>query len=103
MQEDTAKVWTEELFKLATNILSQNASRNTFLLKAYTKLKLQVNQDGKIPVKNILKMFSDQEASGDGWKHCGLVPTGYSINHRYPSRLTHNASFTRVVYTAIFY
>uniref|UniRef100_A0A8C9VUB1 Phosphoinositide phospholipase C n=1 Tax=Scleropages formosus TaxID=113540 RepID=A0A8C9VUB1_SCLFO len=33
MQEDIAKVWTEELFKLATNILSQNASRNTFLYK----------------------------------------------------------------------
>uniref|UniRef100_A0AAQ5Y6M1 Phosphoinositide phospholipase C n=1 Tax=Amphiprion ocellaris TaxID=80972 RepID=A0AAQ5Y6M1_AMPOC len=51
MQEDTAKIWTDELFTLATNILSQNATRNTFLLKAYTKLKLQVNQDGKIPVK----------------------------------------------------
>uniref|UniRef100_A0A3Q3LV86 Phosphoinositide phospholipase C n=1 Tax=Mastacembelus armatus TaxID=205130 RepID=A0A3Q3LV86_9TELE len=51
-QEDTAKFFTDELFTLATNILSQNASRNTFLLKAYTKLKLQVSQDGKIPVKN---------------------------------------------------
>ncbi|KAG7243279.1 hypothetical protein INR49_011726 [Caranx melampygus] len=57
MQEDTAKTWTDELFTLATNILSQNASRNTFLLKAHTKLKLQVNQDGKIPVKN-LALFS---------------------------------------------
>uniref|UniRef100_A0A672JPB5 Phosphoinositide phospholipase C n=1 Tax=Salarias fasciatus TaxID=181472 RepID=A0A672JPB5_SALFA len=52
MQENTAKIWTDELFTLATNILSQNASRNTYLFKAYTKLKLQVNQDGKIPVKN---------------------------------------------------
>lgn len=74
----TPQVWTEELFKLAMNILAQNASRNTFLRKAwvlglpggcqgfrwpcprcdpsaclprYTKLKLQVNQDGRIPVK----------------------------------------------------
>ncbi len=29
------QVWTDELFKLATNILSQNASRNVFLLKAW--------------------------------------------------------------------
>uniref|UniRef100_A0A4W6EN82 1-phosphatidylinositol 4,5-bisphosphate phosphodiesterase n=1 Tax=Lates calcarifer TaxID=8187 RepID=A0A4W6EN82_LATCA len=58
MQEDTAKIWTDELFTLATNILSQNASRNTFLLKAYTKLKLQVNQDGKIPVKNLVFFLS---------------------------------------------
>ncbi|KAM9836517.1 1-phosphatidylinositol 4,5-bisphosphate phosphodiesterase beta-3 [Aulostomus maculatus] len=73
MQEDTAKIWTEELFTLATNILSQNASRNTFLLKAYTKLKLQVNQDGKIPVKNILKMFSDKKRVETALEQCGLV------------------------------
>uniref|UniRef100_UPI003AAA6303 1-phosphatidylinositol 4,5-bisphosphate phosphodiesterase beta-3 n=1 Tax=Centroberyx gerrardi TaxID=166262 RepID=UPI003AAA6303 len=73
MQEDTAKIWTEELFKLATNILSQNSARNTFLLKAYTKLKLQVNQDGKIPVKNILKMFSDKKRVETALEQCGLV------------------------------
>uniref|UniRef100_A0A671Q3R3 1-phosphatidylinositol 4,5-bisphosphate phosphodiesterase n=1 Tax=Sinocyclocheilus anshuiensis TaxID=1608454 RepID=A0A671Q3R3_9TELE len=53
VQDGYCKVWTDELFKLATNILSQNASRNIFLFKAYTKLKLQVNQDGKIPVKKL--------------------------------------------------
>ncbi|XP_010772675.1 1-phosphatidylinositol 4,5-bisphosphate phosphodiesterase beta-3 isoform X2 [Notothenia coriiceps] len=73
MQEDTAKIWTDELFTLATNILSQNASRNTFLHKAYTKLKLQVNQDGKIPVKNILKMFSDKKRVETALEQCGLV------------------------------
>lgn len=75
MQEDTAKVWTEELFKLATNILSQNASRNTFLLKAYTKLTLQVNQDGKIPLKNILKMFSDKRRVETALEQCNLMTT----------------------------
>ncbi|KAK9524620.1 hypothetical protein VZT92_016997 [Zoarces viviparus] len=73
MQKDTAKLWTDELFTLATNILSQNASRHTFLLKAYTKLKLQVNQDGKIPVKNILKMFSDKKRVETALEQCGLV------------------------------
>ncbi|XP_063756584.1 1-phosphatidylinositol 4,5-bisphosphate phosphodiesterase beta-3 isoform X2 [Eleginops maclovinus] len=73
MQEDIAKIWTDELFTLATNILSQNASRNTFLHKAYTKLKLQVNQDGKIPVKNILKMFSDKKRVETALEQCGLV------------------------------
>uniref|UniRef100_A0A8D0APT7 Phosphoinositide phospholipase C n=1 Tax=Sander lucioperca TaxID=283035 RepID=A0A8D0APT7_SANLU len=73
MQEDTAKIWTDELFTLATNILSQNASRHTFLNKAYTKLKLQVNQDGKIPVKNILKMFSDKKRVETALEQCGLV------------------------------
>ncbi|XP_061664558.1 1-phosphatidylinositol 4,5-bisphosphate phosphodiesterase beta-3 isoform X1 [Syngnathoides biaculeatus] len=73
MQEDTAKVWTDELFTLATNILSENASRNTFLLKAYTKLKLQVNQEGKIPVKNFHKMFSDKRRVETALEQCGLV------------------------------
>ncbi|XP_035264210.1 1-phosphatidylinositol 4,5-bisphosphate phosphodiesterase beta-3 [Anguilla anguilla] len=72
LQEDTAKVWTEELFKLATNILSQNASRVTFLLKAYTKLKLQLVQD-KIPVKNFLKMFSDKKRVETALEQCGLI------------------------------
>uniref|UniRef100_A0A673LVX2 Phosphoinositide phospholipase C n=1 Tax=Sinocyclocheilus rhinocerous TaxID=307959 RepID=A0A673LVX2_9TELE len=33
VQDGYCKVWTDELFKLATNILSQNASRNIFLFK----------------------------------------------------------------------
>uniref|UniRef100_A0A3Q2Y959 1-phosphatidylinositol 4,5-bisphosphate phosphodiesterase n=1 Tax=Hippocampus comes TaxID=109280 RepID=A0A3Q2Y959_HIPCM len=73
MQEDTAKVWTDELFTLATNILSQNASRNTFLFKAYTKLKLQVNQEGKILVKNFHRMFSDKKRVETALEQCGLV------------------------------
>ncbi|MFT7814565.1 1-phosphatidylinositol 4,5-bisphosphate phosphodiesterase beta-3 isoform X1 [Arapaima gigas] len=48
-------VWTEELFKLATNILSQNASRNTFLYKA------------------ILKMFSDKKRVETALEHCCLL------------------------------
>nr|XP_033809490.1 1-phosphatidylinositol 4,5-bisphosphate phosphodiesterase beta-3 [Geotrypetes seraphini] len=73
VQEDTAKIWTEELFKLATDILAHNASRNTFLEKAYMKIILQVNQDGRIPVKNILKMFSaDKKRVETALESCGL-------------------------------
>ncbi|XP_015272294.1 PREDICTED: 1-phosphatidylinositol 4,5-bisphosphate phosphodiesterase beta-3 [Gekko japonicus] len=73
VQDDTAKIWTEGLFDLATNILAQNASRNTSLQKAYTRLKLQVNQDGRIPVKNILKMFSaDKKRVETALESCGL-------------------------------
>ncbi|KAL8184220.1 UNVERIFIED_CONTAM: 1-phosphatidylinositol 4,5-bisphosphate phosphodiesterase beta-3, partial [Gekko kuhli] len=73
VQDDTAKIWTEGLFSLATNILAQNASRNTSLQKAYTRLKLQVNQDGRIPVKNILKMFSaDKKRVETALESCGL-------------------------------
>uniref|UniRef100_A0A672M9J7 Phosphoinositide phospholipase C n=1 Tax=Sinocyclocheilus grahami TaxID=75366 RepID=A0A672M9J7_SINGR len=55
VQDGYCKVWTDELFKLATNILSQNASRNIFLFKA------------------ILKMFSDKKRVEMALEHCGLV------------------------------
>ncbi|XP_024143832.1 1-phosphatidylinositol 4,5-bisphosphate phosphodiesterase beta-3 isoform X1 [Oryzias melastigma] len=73
MSEEGAKLWTEELFSLATNILSQNATRNSYLLKAYSKLKLQLNQEGKIPIKNLLKMFSDKRRVETALEQCGLV------------------------------
>ncbi|XP_051900991.1 1-phosphatidylinositol 4,5-bisphosphate phosphodiesterase beta-3 isoform X2 [Pristis pectinata] len=73
MQEETAKIWTEELFKLATNILAHNASREALLHKVYVKLKLQVNQDGHIPVKNIIKLFSvDKKRAESALDSCGL-------------------------------
>uniref|UniRef100_A0A3Q4GXH8 1-phosphatidylinositol 4,5-bisphosphate phosphodiesterase n=1 Tax=Neolamprologus brichardi TaxID=32507 RepID=A0A3Q4GXH8_NEOBR len=73
LQADVAKIWSDELFALSTNILSQNVSRNTFLYKAYTKLKLQVNQEGKIPVKNVIKMFSDKKRVETALEQCGLI------------------------------
>ncbi|KAG8146804.1 putative Phosphoinositide phospholipase C protein [Naja naja] len=73
VQDNTAKIWAEEVFKLATNVLAQNASRNTFLQKVYTRLKLQVNQDGRIPVKSILKMFSaDKKRVETALESCSL-------------------------------
>ncbi|XP_014118396.1 PREDICTED: 1-phosphatidylinositol 4,5-bisphosphate phosphodiesterase beta-3-like, partial [Pseudopodoces humilis] len=73
VEEGEAKVWTEELFRLATNILARNASRNTLLRKAYTKLTLQLNPDGRIPVKNILRMFSaDKKRAETALESCGL-------------------------------
>ncbi|XP_039571489.1 1-phosphatidylinositol 4,5-bisphosphate phosphodiesterase beta-3-like, partial [Passer montanus] len=67
------QVWAEELFKLATNILARNASWNTLLRKAHTKLTLQLNPDGRIPVKNILKMFSaDKKRAETALESCGL-------------------------------
>ncbi|XP_017602758.1 PREDICTED: 1-phosphatidylinositol 4,5-bisphosphate phosphodiesterase beta-3-like, partial [Corvus brachyrhynchos] len=67
------QVWTEELFQLATNILARNASRNTLLRKAYTELTLQLNPDGRIPVRNILKMFSaDKKRVETALESCGL-------------------------------
>ncbi|KAG7465860.1 hypothetical protein MATL_G00158300 [Megalops atlanticus] len=75
-QEEVAKEWAEGLFSLASNLLAHNMSREASLEKAYTKLKLQLNPEGRIPVKNILRMFSaDRKRVETALESCGL-PTG---------------------------
>ncbi|XP_038127133.1 1-phosphatidylinositol 4,5-bisphosphate phosphodiesterase beta-1 [Cyprinodon tularosa] len=75
-QEDEAKLWCEELFSLATNLLSHNLNRDHSLLKAYVKLTLQPNAEGKIPVKNIGRLFSsDRKRIENALESCKL-PNG---------------------------
>uniref|UniRef100_A0A4W6DU12 1-phosphatidylinositol 4,5-bisphosphate phosphodiesterase n=1 Tax=Lates calcarifer TaxID=8187 RepID=A0A4W6DU12_LATCA len=75
-QEETAKEWAEELFNLASNLLVQNMSREACLEKAYTRLKLQLNPEGRIPVKNIFRMFSaDRKRVETALENCNL-PSG---------------------------
>ncbi|XP_062864063.1 1-phosphatidylinositol 4,5-bisphosphate phosphodiesterase beta-1-like [Trichomycterus rosablanca] len=75
-QEEVAKEWAEELFSLASNLLAQNMNREASLEKAYTRLKLQPNQDGRIPVKNIFRIFSaDRKRVETALESCNL-PSG---------------------------
>ncbi|XP_053365576.1 1-phosphatidylinositol 4,5-bisphosphate phosphodiesterase beta-1 isoform X1 [Clarias gariepinus] len=75
-QEEVAKEWAEELFSLASNLLAQNMNRESSLEKAYTRLKLQPNQEGRIPVKNIFRMFSaDRKRVETALESCNL-PSG---------------------------
>lgn len=72
-QEEVAKEWTHEVFSLATNLLAQNMSRDAFLEKAYTKLKLQVTPEGRIPLKNIYRLFSaDRKRVETALEACSL-------------------------------
>ncbi|CAH3159585.1 unnamed protein product [Porites lobata] len=50
--------WTDALMKLTNNLLAVNASPMSFLEKHFTKLCVQTNAEGKIPVKSILKYVS---------------------------------------------
>ncbi|XP_076834774.1 1-phosphatidylinositol 4,5-bisphosphate phosphodiesterase beta-1 [Brachyhypopomus gauderio] len=75
-QEEVAKEWAEELFSLASNLLAQNMNREPSLEKAYTRLKLQPNQEGRIPVKNIFRMFTaDRKRVETALESCNL-PSG---------------------------
>ncbi|XP_075452135.1 1-phosphatidylinositol 4,5-bisphosphate phosphodiesterase beta-1 isoform X2 [Ascaphus truei] len=77
-QEEIAKEWTDEIFNLATNLLAQNMSRDAFLEKAYTKLKLQVTPDGRIPVKNIYRLFSADRKRVETALEACCLPSGRS-------------------------
>lgn len=58
---EIAQHWTEQLFQLAYNLIQLNTSTTMFLLKAHTKLTLTADKCEKIPVKNIIKMFTQNK------------------------------------------
>lgn len=50
--------WTDQLMRLAYNLTQLNGSTTLFLQKAHTKLCLQVDKTGKIPVKKYVLNFT---------------------------------------------
>ncbi|XP_030306902.1 1-phosphatidylinositol 4,5-bisphosphate phosphodiesterase beta-2 isoform X1 [Calypte anna] len=56
-KENVGKSWAEDIMAIVRNPLTYNASRYTFLQKILVKLKMQLNAEGKIPVRNIFQMF----------------------------------------------
>ncbi|XP_025195692.1 1-phosphatidylinositol 4,5-bisphosphate phosphodiesterase classes I and II [Melanaphis sacchari] len=60
-KKQTAQVWTDGLLKLALNLVQLNWSPIAFLHKTHTKLNLLVDKNGKIPIKNILKIFAQNK------------------------------------------
>ncbi|KAK1905277.1 1-phosphatidylinositol 45-bisphosphate phosphodiesterase beta-1 [Dissostichus eleginoides] len=66
-------VWCEELFSLSSNLLSHNLNRDHSLLKAFVRLTLQPNAEGRIPVKNIVRLFSsDRKRVENSLENCKL-------------------------------
>lgn len=55
---EVAKLWADEILKMAYNLIAINASPITFLNKAYTRLKLTCDRNNKVSVKNIVKLFA---------------------------------------------
>ncbi|XP_012521905.1 1-phosphatidylinositol 4,5-bisphosphate phosphodiesterase classes I and II isoform X3 [Monomorium pharaonis] len=58
---EIAQHWAEQLFQLAYNLIQLNTSTTMFLLKAHTKLALTADKNEKVPVKNIIKMFTQNK------------------------------------------
>ncbi|XP_048830169.1 1-phosphatidylinositol 4,5-bisphosphate phosphodiesterase beta-2 [Brienomyrus brachyistius] len=56
-KEKVVEHWAEDILAIAYNTLRNNACKHVFLEKVFIRISLQTNKDGKIPVKNIYKMF----------------------------------------------
>uniref|UniRef100_A0A1A9WKM0 Phosphoinositide phospholipase C n=1 Tax=Glossina brevipalpis TaxID=37001 RepID=A0A1A9WKM0_9MUSC len=60
-KKEIAQHWCDGVMRLAYSLFQLNGSVNTFLKKAHTKLCLQIDKNGKIPVKNIIKLFAQHK------------------------------------------
>ncbi|KAF5308886.1 hypothetical protein FQR65_LT00586 [Abscondita terminalis] len=60
-RKEIARLWMDALMSLAYNLTQVNATTSLFLLKAYTKLTLLTDKAGKIPIKNVIKMFTSNK------------------------------------------
>ncbi|CAD5122039.1 DgyrCDS10491 [Dimorphilus gyrociliatus] len=58
---DVAREWCANIFSYATNLISANLGPMASLEKAYAKLYYVTNADGKIAVKNIIRLFSQHK------------------------------------------
>ncbi|XP_066198791.1 1-phosphatidylinositol 4,5-bisphosphate phosphodiesterase beta-2 isoform X2 [Saccopteryx leptura] len=56
-KENVGKDWAKDVLALVKHPLTANAARTTFLDKILVKLKMQLNPEGKIPVRNFFQMF----------------------------------------------
>ncbi|XP_044748447.1 1-phosphatidylinositol 4,5-bisphosphate phosphodiesterase classes I and II isoform X2 [Coccinella septempunctata] len=78
-KKEIARLWTDSLMSLAYNLNQINGTTNIYLQKAYTKLTLITDKAGKIPIKNIVKMFGQHKDDKKRIESClsslGL-PTG---------------------------
>lgn len=59
--KDVAQDWADLVLKIAYNLLALNGSAYMFMIKAHTKILLMKDREGKIPVKNIVKMFAQHK------------------------------------------
>lgn len=94
--KEIAQEWTDELLKMAYNLLALNASVYTFLEKAHTKMLLMTDREGRLPIKNTVKMFAthkdDKKRVEKALELCGL-PTGKTDTIS-PDKFTMNVFFT---------
>ncbi|XP_065583127.1 1-phosphatidylinositol 4,5-bisphosphate phosphodiesterase classes I and II-like [Artemia franciscana] len=56
--KDVAKIWCDDILKVAYNLRALNGSVEVFLKKAYTRLLFNVDRSGLLPVSSVVKHFA---------------------------------------------
>lgn len=74
--KEVAQMWADDILAIAYNTLRANSCRQLYLDKVYVRLTLQTNKDGKIPVKNIFKMFPADKKRVDAALAAANLPRG---------------------------
>ncbi|CAN9502256.1 unnamed protein product [Ophioblennius macclurei] len=75
-KEKVTQNWADDILAIAYNAARNNACRQVFMDKIYVRLSLQTNKDGKIPVKNIYKMFPADKKRVEGALAAAHLPKG---------------------------
>ncbi|XP_053374625.1 1-phosphatidylinositol 4,5-bisphosphate phosphodiesterase beta-1-like isoform X2 [Mercenaria mercenaria] len=94
---ELAALLSEELLKYANNMLALNGSCLTFLEKAYTKLVHVLDVNGKIPVKNIIKMVTKDNKEDRRRVEKAVEATGFKASKNDtidPNKFTFDDFFT---------
>ncbi|XP_077320993.1 1-phosphatidylinositol 4,5-bisphosphate phosphodiesterase beta-2 isoform X2 [Lithobates pipiens] len=72
-KENVGKDWATDILAIVKNPLLSNASRYAFYEKIHVRLTLQLNAEGKIPVRNIFQMFpADRKRVEQALQSCHL-------------------------------
>uniref|UniRef100_A0A6I8SSV8 1-phosphatidylinositol 4,5-bisphosphate phosphodiesterase n=1 Tax=Xenopus tropicalis TaxID=8364 RepID=A0A6I8SSV8_XENTR len=72
-KENVGKAWAADILSVVTNPLVPNACRYSFFEKIHVKLQLQLNSEGKIPVRNFFQMFpADRKRVEQALNSCHL-------------------------------
>ncbi|XP_068109502.1 1-phosphatidylinositol 4,5-bisphosphate phosphodiesterase beta-2 isoform X2 [Hyperolius riggenbachi] len=72
-KENVGKDWATDILAIVKNPLLYNASRYAFYEKIHIRLTLQLNSEGKIPVRNVFQMFpADRKRVENALQGCHL-------------------------------
>uniref|UniRef100_A0A3B5LZ60 Uncharacterized protein n=1 Tax=Xiphophorus couchianus TaxID=32473 RepID=A0A3B5LZ60_9TELE len=91
-KEKVTQNWADGILATAYNAARSNACRQVFLEKIYIRISLQTNKDGKIPVKNIYKMFPADKKRVESALASAHLPKGKVGNQKIPCFLFLNPS-----------